>query len=86
MDIPFRFGNKEKLAFELIKQAITSAPVLQHFNPEDQIITETDASDYATGPIISQLGKDGKLQPIAFLSHQMDSAQLNYPVHSCHES
>ena len=70
------------MAFESIKRADTLAPVLRHFDPEDQIIVEMDASNYAIGAVISQLGKDSELRPIAFLSHQMDSAQLNYPVHN----
>ena len=56
MDMSFRLGNIEKLAFELIKGAVTLEPILQHFDPEDQLIKETDASDYVLGAVISQLG------------------------------
>ena len=45
-------------------------------------MVKTDASNYAIGAVISQLGKDGELRPLAFMSHQIDSAQLNYPVHN----
>ena len=41
-----------------------------------------DASNYAIRAVIPQLGEEGELPPIAFSSHQMDSAQLNYPVHN----
>ena len=80
-NVPFRSGNKEKAAFEAIKRAVTLAPILWHFNPEGQIIVETGASNYAIRGVISQLGKDEEVHPIAFSAHHMYSAQLNYLVH-----
>ena len=35
-------------------QALTSAPVLRHFDPEEPEIVETDASDFGQGGILSQ--------------------------------
>ncbi|MBW0524124.1 hypothetical protein O181_063839 [Austropuccinia psidii MF-1] len=54
-DSPFIF-NKEALSqFQIIKEALTTAPILSHFNPSLQAIVETDASDYALGAVLSQL-------------------------------
>jgi hypothetical protein len=37
------------------------APVLQHFDTEDMIVLESDASDYAITGILSQYDKEGVL-------------------------
>ena len=42
-------------AFEELKTAFTTTPVLKHFNPELPTRIETDASGYAIGDILSQL-------------------------------
>ena len=52
------------------------------FNPELPIIVETDVLDYAISACINQLGKDRKLQPVAFFSRKMSVAELNYEIHN----
>ena len=44
-----------RLFFTQLKQAFVKAQILHHFNPESQIWTETDASGYAIGGVLSQL-------------------------------
>lgn len=44
-------------------------------------IIETDASDFARGATLLQVGLDGKLHPIAFESRKFTSAERNYPTH-----
>src|SRR6266540_1266953 len=43
----FLFGDKARAAFETLKKAFTTAPVLTHWIPDRPIVIETDASDYA---------------------------------------
>jgi len=45
--IPFQFTDKAWEAFNLLKEAFTTAPILTHWIPDWPIIIETDASDYA---------------------------------------
>ena len=54
------------MAFEILKKAFTSAPILAHVDPEKPFIIEADASDFALGSILSQRGNDKKLHPVAF--------------------
>jgi len=54
-------------AFDTLKMAFTSAPVLIHPDPAKPFIVETDASDFALGAILSQFGIDGLLHPVAFI-------------------
>ena len=57
--------------------AFTTAPVLQHFDPEEPAIVETDASDLALGGILSQK-HEGRLHPIAFHSPKFTEVETNY--------
>jgi len=42
---------------------------------------ETDASDFALGAILLQMGEEGKLHPIAFYSRKFSAAEINYEIH-----
>ncbi|MBW0495145.1 hypothetical protein O181_034860 [Austropuccinia psidii MF-1] len=66
--------------FQILKEAFTTAPILSHFNPSLPTIVETDASDYALGAVLSQVNDSGK-HPIAFDSHKLLPAELNYEIH-----
>ncbi|KAL6352553.1 hypothetical protein LRP88_13017 [Fusarium phalaenopsidis] len=80
-DKTFVFGNKAKDAFDKIKELILSEPVLKMFDPSQPIELETDASDFALGAQIGQRDDKGLLHPIAFYSHKLHGAELNYPIY-----
>jgi len=42
---------------------------------------EVDASDYATGGVLSMKGEDGKWRPVAFLSKSLNETERNYKIH-----
>jgi hypothetical protein len=68
-------------AFETLKKAFISAPVLVHFDPSKVAVVETDASDFALGAILSQKGEDNRLHPVAFHSRKLTPAEINYEIH-----
>lgn len=68
-------------AFDTLKRAFTEAPVLHHWVPGRQITVETDASDYAIASILSILGDDGEIHPVAFRSRSLGPSELNYDTH-----
>src|SRR5882672_9359335 len=81
-DTPFSWGPDQTKVFGALKRAFTMAPILAHFNPNNPIVVETDASDYAIAAIISQISPDdGDIHPIAFYSHSMQPAELNYEIY-----
>ena len=43
---------------------------------------ETDASDFALGVVLSQLGDGEKLHPVAFDSRKFSVAEINYEIHN----
>ncbi|RYF06141.1 MAG: hypothetical protein EOO40_09465, partial [Deltaproteobacteria bacterium] len=49
-------------------------------DPDRQYVVYTDASDFATGAVLTQDFGQG-LQPIAFMSHKMSDAETRYPTH-----
>ena len=68
--------------FTTLKTAFTCAPILTHYVPDRQLVVETDASDYAIAGILSQYEPDGEIHPLAFYSHMLHAAELNYDVHN----
>lgn len=80
-DKQFKWTKEAQQAFEQLKEAITSEPVLAMFDPDRQVKLETDASNFALGGQIGQRHDDGMLHPIAFYSHKMHGAELNYPIY-----
>ncbi|QRV98272.1 Transposon Tf2-11 polyprotein [Ceratobasidium sp. AG-Ba] len=59
-DVPWKWTEKENEAFLKLKEALRTAPVLIQPDPEKQYFLECDASDYATGAVLSQEEKTGK--------------------------
>ena len=45
------------------------------------MIVEADASDFATGAVLSQKQDDGKIHPIAFMSKSLNDAERNYEIY-----
>jgi len=78
--IPWSWTDSCQQAFETLKKAFTTAPILTHWNPDAPIVVETDASDYALAAIISTY-VEGDVHPIAFHSRTFNAAELNYDVH-----
>lgn len=80
-DVKFEFDENAAKAFAYLKKQFTTAPILVHFDPDKELIVETDASDYAIGAVLSQVGDDQLQHPIAFASRSMQTAELSYPIH-----
>ncbi|RAL65789.1 hypothetical protein DID88_005454 [Monilinia fructigena] len=77
----FEWTAKAQESFETLKQAVAEEPILLTFDPEKQIIVETDSSDFAIGAVLSQPGQNEKYQPIAFYSRKLSPAELNYEIY-----
>ncbi|GJP80063.1 hypothetical protein CLOP_g10298 [Closterium sp. NIES-67] len=76
----YEWGEKQQAAFEALKNLLMSPPVLRIADPERPFEVITDASDIAIGAVLMQDFGNG-LQPIAYESRKMQSAERNYPVH-----
>ena len=80
-DIPWKFDSSCWDAFNSLKKAFTSAPILTYWISNAQLIVETDASDYALAAILSIVNEDNEVYPVAFHSHTFTAAELNYNTH-----
>ena len=80
-ETPFLFDNACEEAFNKLKEAFMTAPILRHFDPELPIVVECDASDYVTAGILSQEGENGTLHPVAYFSKRMNPAEVNYEIY-----
>ena len=65
-------------AFRAAKDSLSSASVLAHYDPSLPIKMAGDASAYGVGAVISHQYPDGRERPIAYASHTLSSAEINY--------
>ena len=75
------FPPPARAAFEALKAAFTTAPVLNYFDPTRRTVVETDASDWASGGVLSQYDDDAVLHPVAFFSAKHSPAECNYEIY-----
>ena len=80
-DCPFRWSEACQSAFEEIKDLVTSALVLRHYERSRPAVLETDSSDYVNGGVLSQADDDGVLHPVAFYSKNLLPAECNYEIY-----
>ena len=78
--VEWRWGEEERRAFDSLKQALISAPVLRIFDPERETRVVTDASNFATGACLFQQYDDG-WHPVVYDSKKLDDAQRNYSTY-----
>ncbi|KAK1652079.1 hypothetical protein QYE76_069884 [Lolium multiflorum] len=77
INVPFVFDDDCKEAFETLKKALTTAPIVEppDWNLPFEIMC--DASDFAVGVVLGQR-VDKKLNVIHYASKTLDAAQRNY--------
>src|SRR5258708_2110643 len=75
------WGSPEQKAFDALKKAVTSAPILTFPSQSGCFCLECDASNFATGAVLSQVQADGMHQPIAFMSKGFSDVECNYQIH-----
>jgi len=77
----WEWSDKQQEAFETLKKAMITEPILQHFDPERPVTIETDASNYTIGAICSQPDEKGILHPEAYYSRKLKDPEHNYDIH-----
>ena len=80
-NIPWKFDSSCQDAFNSLKKALTSTPILTHWILDTQLIVETNASDYTLAVILSIVNKENEVHPVAFHSHTFTVVELNYNTH-----
>ena len=75
-DVGFHWGEKQQVAFDTLKEKLTSALILALPNFDLAFELECDASGIGIGAVLKQNNK-----PIAYFSEKLKGAQLNYSVY-----
>ena len=78
---PFEWSKACQQAFEDLKRAFTTAPVLVHYDSSLETWVETDASDFVVAGVLSQKHGDRVLKPVAYFSKKMTPAECNYMIY-----
>ena len=74
----WKWGQTERKAFETVKEKLSKAPVLEHYDPEKPLTLATDASPYGVGAVSSHVIEDGSEKPIAYASCTLNLAEKRY--------
>lgn len=80
-DVKLSWSSECKRVFKTVKSAFTTAPILHHFDPDKEILMETDASDFVSAGVLSQYGGDGLLHPVAYFSNENSTTECNYEIY-----
>ena len=75
----FKWTQECSDAFNHLKHALVTAPVLKYPSSTEQFILDTDASNYGIGAVLSQV-QDGEERVVAYYSSTLSKAERNYCV------
>ena len=71
------WGEEQDEAFEQLKRALTTVPVLARPDFSKPFKVQCDASGFALGAVLTQEGEDGE-HPIVYVSRVLTPAEKNY--------
>ena len=77
---PFAWTPNRAAAFQRLKDAFASEPVLAAINYDRPFILYTDASAFAVGATLVQVGDDNLEHPVGFFSASLQPAEINYDI------
>jgi len=80
-DAPFHWSLLCQTAFDRLKTAFVSAPVLKQPNQSLPFRLDTDASLTACGAILSQPDERDTYHPVAYLSRSFTESERNYDIY-----
>ena len=79
-NVAFEWTTDCQIAFDRLKQSLTTAAVLCYPSFDSPFILETDISIKGIGCILSQVQKDGHCHPVAFASRSLTAMERNYGI------
>src|SRR5205085_8241234 len=79
---PIIWTDKEEEAFQALKKALTSEPVLRHPRIRQPFIIDPDSSQHSIGAVLQQTFRDPdgqiRLHPIAYESKKLTETEQRY--------
>jgi len=81
-DEKWQWEEAQQKAFDELKWAFTTKPVLAAPDLDKEFQVEADTSNYATGGVLSMKCLDEKWRPVAFISKSLSDTERNYEIHN----
>ena len=78
----WEWREKQQRAFEKLKRRFTTKPVLVTPDLNKEMRVEVDASDFATGEMLSMKCEDERWRPVAYISKLLNEAERNYEIYN----
>ncbi|XP_011689306.1 PREDICTED: uncharacterized protein K02A2.6-like [Wasmannia auropunctata] len=76
--VKWNWNDKCRKSFNGIKKAVSSAPILAHYQQTVPVGIACDASSVGVGVVLFHRYEDGSERPIAFASKTLSAAERNY--------
>ena len=77
----WKWEDEQQRAFEQLKMVFTSRPLLVAPDLDKEFRVEANASNFATGGVLSIKCKDNKWRPVAYISKSLNETEQNYEIH-----
>jgi len=81
-DEKWKWGEEQQTAFEQLKSVFTTRPVLATPELDKEFRVEADASNFATGGVLSVKCDDDLWRLVAFISKALNETERNYEIHN----
>jgi len=81
-DVKWRWEGEEQTVFDELKKAFTTRPVLAAPDLDKEFRVEVDASNYATGGVLSMKCSDDLWRLVAFISKSLNDTERNYKIYN----
>ena len=79
-DSKFEWTQDCQTAFDDLKTALTSPPVLAYPDFDKKFSLSTDASGFAIGFVLEQSDEQGRMKPVAYGGRALRPHEINYPI------
>jgi len=80
-NVKWRWKGEEQAAFDELKKAFTTRPVLAAPDLDKEFRVKADASNYTTGGVLSMKCSNDLWRPVAFISKSLSDTERNYKIH-----
>jgi len=80
-DIKWQWVVEQQKTFDELKGVFTTKPVLAAPDLDKEFRVEANASNYATGGVLSMKCSDEMWRPVAFISKSLSDTERNYKIH-----
>ena len=81
-DMKWQWEQEQQKAFDELKRIFTMRPVLAVPDLNKEFRVEADASNYATGGVLSMKCSDELWRPVTFISKSLSDTERNYEIHN----